>query len=331
MSSHLIPPGVSSVLGSIGSTLKSVLDPVTVTHHTVTNYYDGDTVVATPVRGTRLNPPRKPKVSKPKTKVVKRKLQPPRPVARAQAGAFRLRNGTIIHPGDQISYRFGGVLDHHAIFVGDVPTGPTGELYPAGVNFRDTGVPAIVQISNNGRGIELVPINTTSSRNWTLVGRSTAGTVPRAFAALGQAQYNVMWRNCETIANSIRSGIPLSYQVLRMAGGAVMFVGAAIAAALRGRSGSKPPGQIPQPGTPVPELPSLAEDLLPTLKMRRRGLPERRRQVHPLISLRRRTGPDVFDPAIASSRKRPRHHLGPLLEDASGVFLLKKKRGFEIV
>jgi len=335
---ELIPPGVSSVLNTVGSTLKTVLNPVTVTKHTATKYYDGDTVVPVYVPGTSLKPKPKPKPkpklkAKPKTKVLRRKLQPPRPVStRLQVGAYRLRNGTVIHPGDQISYRFGGVLDHHAIYVGDVPVNPSGDLYPAGVNFRDSPVvPSIVQISNNGQGIELVPINTTSSRNWTLVGRATAGTVPRAFAHLGQAQYNLMWRNCETIANSIRLGIPLSYQVLRMAGGAVMFVGAAIRAALRGRSGSKPSGQTPQPGNPVPELPSLAEDLLPPLKMRRTGLPERRRQVHPLLPLRRRVGPDVFDPAIASSRKRPRHHLGPLLEDVSGVFLLKKKRGFELV
>lgn len=274
----------------------------------------------------------KPKVVKSKSKP-KRKLYPS-PVL--TSGTYRLSNGIIAHPGDQLSYPIGSLgLFHHAIYVGDI--NPT-TLRPPLPGQR--GIPYVVEMMDTG--IQLAPVR---QLDWRLVGRGTASTVTRAFTRLMTSPvYRYFWQNCETIANEIRLGIPLSFQSVNIgagtfaflgaagkaAGAAALYVGSTVSSALRHGTGSIP-GRTDQRTTPVPELPSLAEDLLPTLKMRRRGLPERRRQVHPLISLRRRTGPDVFDPAIASSRKRPRHHLGPLLGDSSGVFLLKKKRGFELV
>jgi len=305
MSLGLIPPGVSSVL-------KSVLDPVTVVKHTVTRVYDGDTVSTASVPGTSLKPKLKvakpkavSKVVKPKPKVLKRKLQ--------TSFILKLANGAILRPGDQISRVFGALrLAHHAIYVGLI--NPSTLLPPVG---NQIGKPYVVEMLDTG-GVQLSPLRQ-SKFNWKVVANGASATVTRAFKMLGPAKYNVIWRNCETIANYIRTGIPLSFQVVRMAGGIIMLVGAAAAAAYmfsRGRN----PGRTDQRKPPVPELPNLGGELVPSQKTISPLPPPR--QDHPLI-------PSVSVPTIPSSRKRPRQDS---LAGRGGSFFLekKKKHGFEL-
>ena len=265
------------------------------------------------MRGTNINPRKGP------TPFRQRKLQLRNRVGGAprlnpfranpvNSAPFRLGNGTILRPGDQISRGFGPFnLQHHAIYVGELNPGT---LQPPTAG--QSSFPYIVEITNNGNGVQMVRLNPTSP--WQFVARGGVEVAKRAFARVGPSSYNVIWNNCETIANEIRLGIPLSFQVVRLAGGIFSFIATAVGA-------YHPPPSIGRPQTipsspPVPEIPSLGEELFPKLKMRRR----------PAVPF--------SAPATPSTRKRPR--LGPTLlsgDFGALAFLLEEKRkhGSEIV
>jgi len=235
-----------------------------------------------------------------------------------------------VRPGDHVAvrmkhYKHGSgvkgkavsLFEHHAIVSDDKSADGTFKVYHHnGYDEHGVGVVTHDHFREFSHGVPHRQVNSkiAGSRQQVLFRARLEHEHPSLYK-----QYDLNKHQCEHFAYRAREGVNKSYQrraiLATTATVPSLGLGLGLGLGLQPKTSSGIRKTSPRRSNP-PRGPVQAPPRVPVLSPRpMRYLPE----------------PSSLLPATSSNRKRPRHHQGLLLGDASGVFLLKKKHGFEIV